>query len=51
MDVDGAVNGEVLWGKTSFDEVWCAAGGADAQVVFTQYPPNMATWMVNGPFD
>jgi hypothetical protein len=61
-DADGATNGEYYWDDTlgrSRDfpleswSAWCADGGADGSNLYwlvDNYPNNMRSWMVYGPF-
>ncbi|RKY77553.1 hypothetical protein DRQ00_06725 [candidate division KSB1 bacterium] len=56
-DVDSTVNGEHFWGKTDYlaksgnFSVWCAKDGADSlDPASSNYPDNLRTWMVYGPF-
>ena len=63
FDNNGLTNGEVYWGKVksnSYDSiysegmysVWAAGGGANGRdPAVSNYPKNMDSWMVFGPFD
>jgi len=58
VDADGATNGEYYWGKTDVlaaqgqYSAWCAAAGQNAlDPQVSNYPNNLQTWMVHGPFD
>jgi len=57
FDGNGPTGGEVFWGKTGkkykspSKSVWCAKGGADGVKPGQDYPNDMDSWMVYGPFD
>jgi len=57
FDNNGATGGEVLWAKDNTRASggtfsgWSAGGGANGVAGGANYPNNMASWMVYGPFD
>jgi hypothetical protein len=57
FDTDGANNGEYYWDDNSYRpflgswSAWPANGGANAIAPPANYPNNMDSWMVYGPFD
>jgi hypothetical protein len=57
FDLDGAINGEYYWDDVSYRghnggwSAWPADAGADGITPPANYPNNMNSWLVYGPFD
>jgi len=57
IDNNGTTSGEVTWGATSFTSsagsrsAFCAGGGANGILPGNEYPVDMQSWMILGPFD
>jgi len=55
-DRSGIEDREIKWGTTEVVthtgrfSAWCAAGGTDGTLALSNYPPNLDSWLIYGPF-